>query len=549
MRTPDERLSSTNWHPWRIRTDGSGRGSDDGRDGATPPESLIVVSNRQPYRHEYADDAGESADGNGGQQTEEELTVDEPAGGLTAGLDPVVQAADGTWIAWGDGEADFDVTDEHNCVAVPPGDESYTLRRIDLSDEAVDSYYYGFSNQVLWPLCHEFPDLVRNRSNDLEWYRTVNERFADAVVEHADDESVVWFQDYHFALAPGIVQERTPRSTTVAQFWHIPWPTPETFQRCPAGGRLLEGLLGNDLLSFHVDRYVEQFLATVERFLPAATVDRERRLVHYGADPTRVVATPMGVDAASFDADARTLDPSTARAALDTCDVDPANVIGLGLDRLDYSKGIPDRLAALERFFQRNPEWRGEFTFVQKATPSRTEIPAYDRYGDLVRSEVERINSRFGTDDWNPIAYTEDYVPHEQLCALYRRADVMLVNPLLDGMNLVAQEYVAANVDGDGVLLLSDRAGAHERLGSHALTVDPTDEAGIARQLERAVSMPIQERQRRMETLRNRVFDGDLERWMETQFAWIRRVHADDPTASEPDTDPDPDSREPTPPA
>ena len=543
MRIPDERPSLTNSRRRAVRADGYGRATDDDSGGTNCPGSLVVVSNHQPYRHEYADDGNGDAASDGS-----DLTVDEPAGGLTAGLDPVVQEANGAWIAWGDGEADFDVVDERNCVAVPPGDEAYTLRRIDLSEEAVDSYYYGFSNRVLWPLCHEFPDLVERRSNDYDWYRTVNERFADAVVEHADDDSIVWFQDYHFALAPRMVRDGTPESTTVAQFWHIPWPTPTTFRECPVGGALLEGLLGNDLLGFHVDRYVEHFLNCVERFLPAARVDRTRRIVRYAGGTTRVVSTPMGVDAESYDRDARAVDPSDVRSLLSAYDVDPGNVIGLGLDRLDYSKGIPDRLAALERFLERNPEWHGEFTFVQKATPSRTEIPAYERYGDLVRSEVERINSRFGTDSWRPVVYTEDYLEHEQLCALYRRADVMVVNPLLDGMNLVAQEYVAASVDGDGTLLLSDRAGAHERLGSHALTVDPTDGEGMARQLERAVSMPPHERKRRMHTLRNRVMTGDLERWMDTQFDWLRRIHAGPSRPSKPDTDPDPDSREHTPP-
>ncbi len=542
MRIPEERLSSTDSSTYQLRADGYGRATGDSTDGGTRcPGSLIVVSNRQPYRHEYATEQpdatsggedGTATDGEGSiADRQRGLTVDEPTGGLTAGLDPVVQEASGTWIAWGDGEADFEVTDDDNCVAVPPGEESYTLRRIDLSAEAVDSYYYGFSNRVLWPLCHEFPDLVEYRSNDFEWYRTVNERFADAVVEHATDESIVWIQDYHFALAPRMVTESTPASVTVAQFWHVPWPTPETFGHCPAGDRLLEGLCGTDLLAFHVDRYVEEFLECVARFLPDATVDHANRTVDYAGETTRVVSTPMGIDADTYDRNARTADP-TAESVLSELGVDPDAVVGLGVDRLDYSKGIPERLAAVERFFERNPDWRGAFTFVQKTAPSRTDIPAYERYGDLVRSEVERINTRFETDDWQPIVYTEAYLERDRLCRLYRRADVMVVSPLLDGMNLVAQEYVASQVDGEGVLLLSDRTGVHERLGSHALTIDPADVEGIADQLERATSMPSHERRRRMNTLRNRVFDADLAQWMATQFDWIRRVHGDRRSAS-----------------
>ncbi|WP_339106336.1 trehalose-6-phosphate synthase [Haloterrigena salinisoli] len=528
MRFTDARLPSTHPSNRQLRADGYGRATADSRsDDSVCPGSLIVVSNRQPYRHEYETESQGSGSGDERSTGNSSITVDEPTGGLTAGLDPVVQASEGTWIAWGDGEADFDVADDDGCIAVPPGDESYTLQRIDLSEEAVDSYYYGFSNRVLWPLCHGFVDLIENRSNDFEWYRTVNERFADAVAEHAEADSIVWVQDYHFGLAPRMIRESVPQSTTVAQFWHIPWPTTTTYQHCPAGRDILEGLLGNDLLGFHIERYAERFLDCVERYLPAADVDRTQRTVSYDGGTTRVVATPMGVDAPSHDANARSIESSQISSLFDRYDISSDTVLGLGVDRLDYSKGIPERLAAIERFLERSPEWHGEFTFLQTATPSRTDIDAYQRYGELVRSEVTRINRRFGTDDWEPIVYTEDYLSNEELSGLYRRADLMVVSPLVDGMNLVAQEYVAANVDGDGVLVLSEGTGAHERLGSHALTIDPTDVDGFATQLEAAVAMPSRERQHRMNTLRNRVFDGDLEWWMETQFDWIRRVHAD----------------------
>ncbi|WP_306059248.1 alpha,alpha-trehalose-phosphate synthase (UDP-forming) [Natronococcus wangiae] len=522
----------------KPRTDGGTRSSDDSDDdiGSSCPGSLIVVSNRQPYRHEYEDDGPETAadaDGTAGGSTggaaERSIAVDEPAGGLTAGLDPIVQEANGTWIAWGDGGADFDVTDENDCVTVPPGEDAYTLHRIDLSEEAVDSYYYGFSNQVLWPLCHEFPDLIEDDdwSNDFAWYRTVNERFADAVAEHATDESVVWIQDYHFALAPRMIRERVPTEATIAHFWHIPWPTPQTFARCPNGEQILEGLLGNDLLGFHVEQYATLFLDAVEEFLTDAVVDRDESLVRYDGTTTQLVTSAMGIDAESYDRDARSVDDERATSLLERYDIPADTTLALGFDRLDYSKGIPERLSAIERFLERSPERHGEFTFFQKATPSRTGIPAYQRLGELVRSEVERINTRFGTDDWQPIVYTEDYVPHEDLCALYRRADVMVISPLLDGMNLVAQEYVASSVDGDGVLLLSDRTGAHERLGATTLTIDPTDTDAFATQLETALSMPAEERHRRMNALRNRVFDADLGSWMRSQFEEIRRVHAD----------------------
>lgn len=557
MRLTEQRLSE------RLaderRTDGGTRTTDEsGDDGPSYPGSLIVVSNRQPYRHEYEDDpetetaadADETASGSTGDRS---IAVDEPAGGLTAGLDPIVQEVSGTWIAWGDGGADFDVADENNCVTVPPGEDAYTLHRVDLSEEAVDSYYYGFSNQVLWPLCHEFPDLIKDEStgwtNDFAWYRTVNERFAEAVAEHATDDSVVWIQDYHFALAPRMIRERVPSGATIAHFWHIPWPTPQTFAQCPDGEQVLEGLLGNDLLGFHVERYATLFLDCVEEFLDDAVVNRDEQLVHYDGETTRLITDAMGIDAESYDQDARSVDKEQATSLLEQYDVSADTTLALGVDRLDYSKGIPERLAALERVLERNPDWHGEFTFFQKATPSRTGIPAYQRLGELVRSEVERINSRFGTDDWQPIVYTEDYVDHENLCALYRRAEMMVISPLLDGMNLVAQEYVASNVDGDGVMLLSDRTGAHERLGAATLTIDPTDTDTFASQLETALSMPATERRRRMNTLRNRVFDGDLESWMGSQFDEIRRVHTDsDPDDGDEGSNSDRDTDAQTPP-
>ncbi|MFC4541802.1 trehalose-6-phosphate synthase [Halosolutus amylolyticus] len=593
MRVPEEYVSSTTVYNRQLRSDGNGRTRETEADGSSCPGTLIVVSNRQPYRHSYDSDAEEAGSVTGGdvpnaetddsdagtddtdgssadfpsrtansrsntgavprpngaverETGERSISVDEPTGGLTAGLDPVVQQTDGTWIAWGDGDADFAVADEQHCVAVPPGEEAYTLRRIQLSDEAVDSYYRGFSNRVLWPLCHEFLDLVENRSNDFEWYRTVNERFAEATIEHATEDAVIWLQDYHFALAPRMIRAGVPPSATVAQFWHVPWPSAETFRYCPAGGRLLEGLLGNDLLGFHIDRYVDNFLESVDRYLPGATVDWRTRSVDHDGRTTQVVATPMGVDAQSLadDALASDIDRSTL---LESLDIPRGTALGLGVDRLDYTKGIPERLAAIERFFERNPSWRGEFTFVQKATPSRTEIETYERHGELVKSEVERINRRFERDEWQPIVYTEEYLDTETLAAYYRHADVMVVSPLLDGMNLVAQEFVAASVDADSCLVLSDRTGAHDRLGSHALSIDPTDTAQFADQLERALTMPSHERQRRMNTLRARVFDDDIESWMRTQFDWIRRVHGGT-NGSGPGSDRDRNSRGRTPP-
>lgn len=492
-------------------------------------ESLIVVSNRQPYRHEYADDEGEATP-DGGQARnsavttpDRQVTVDRPTGGLTAGLDPVLEDVGGTWIAWGDGDADRAVTDESGCVPVPPENEAYTLQRVWLPETATDGYYYGFSNQVLWPLCHGFVDLLEFRPAYLEWYREVNGRFADAVAEHARADSVVWLQDYHLALAPAMIREKVPQSTTVAQFWHVPWPSAETFRHCPGGRELLTGLLGNDMLGFHIDAYRTAFLDCVERFLPGAVVDRRRGVVSYEGRETQVVATPMGVDVATYDERAR----EATGAWSDFCeshDIPPENTIALGVDRLDYTKGIPARIEAIERTLERWPELRGSLVLVQTATPSRTNIPAYAEHGERVRDAVDRVNDRFRTDEWEPIVYTETYIPRPTLCTLYRRADIMLVTSHSDGMNLVAKEFVASSVDDAGALCLSDQTGAAEQLGDLAYTVDPDDPDAIASTIDEVLSATSEERRHRMQTLRERVHRQDIDWWMDQQFEALGRV-------------------------
>ena len=478
-----------------------------GRPATTPGGDVVVVSNRQPYRHRHED---------GG------VAVDQPTGGLVAGLDPVLQRIDGTWVAWGDGDADREVTDGDGEVAVPPDDPSYTLARVWLTDEEVDDYYYGYSNRALWPLCHS--ELGRADFDAGEWeaYRSVNRRFADAVAARADDDAVVWFQDYHFALAPRFASEAT--DATCMQFWHIPWPSADVFRACPQREALLSGLLGNDLLSFHVPRYADQFLDCVETVLPEATVDPATRRIRYRGETTHVDASPLGIDAEAIRGAARRSDDAGWRSFCHDHDVDPAGRVALGVDRLDYTKGIPARLDALEHLWETRPEWRGELTYVQKGCESRTRISEYRQLQTRIERRVEQINDRFGTDDWTPIAYTTERLPREALCGLYRRSDVALVTPVRDGMNLVSQEYVAAQVEDPGVLVLSHLAGAHDEFGEDALTVDPQDTPAHGETIEAALTMPAGERERRMDRLREHVHANDLERWIDEQFDAARRA-------------------------
>lgn len=463
---------------------------------------LVIVSNREPYSHNRDEQGGN--------------TVDRPTGGLTAGLDPVMQRIGGTWIAWGDGDRDFDVADTDGCVSVPPEDPEYRLKRLQLSEGQVQDYYYGYSNQVLWPLCHSALTLLRCDPGFWQQYCRVNEQFADSVVEYADDQSLVWFQDYHLALAPKLARPRLPEDTTLMHFWHIPWPAWDTYRACPHRRELLEGLLGNDQVGFHTPRYQTNFLECVDAALDDAHVDWETGNVTYQGQVTTTVAVPIGVP---FDRIQQTVTSSaieafeTSSAQID--DISAGTRIAVGVDRLDYTKGIVERLRALERLWEVFPRWRGNLTFVQKGSESRSRIPAYQEVQEQVADTVDRINGRFGTDDWQPVIYTTDRLSREEMCELYRRADVGIVSPIRDGMNLVAQEYAASQVDNDGMLVLSDQAGIHDTVGEYVVTITPCDTHGFAEAIDEALTMEPVERRRRMSQIRHRIADQNLAAWVE----------------------------------
>jgi trehalose 6-phosphate synthase/phosphatase len=474
--------------------------------------NLLVVSNREPYQHRYCDDG-------------EGIVVDEPVGGLTAGLDRVMQRTSGTWVAWGDGDADPDVVNTANCVEVPPDDPQYTLKRVWLGEQEMREYYYGFSNQVLWPLCHDLVGKAKFEGSFWKRYQAVNETFVDIVADRADDETVVWFQDYHLALAPRLAREKRPDATFL-QFWHIPWPAWDTFRVCPQREELLNGLLGNDLLGFHIDRYCQHFLDCVEGCLDDAVVDREAGEVHYEGRTTRVAAFPMNVDADRIERLSANQGDEFWSGFKREHDIDEETRVAVGVERLDYTKGIPERLDAFERFWEDHPEWQGRLTYVQKASESRVEIPAYQELIQTVEEKVAHLNDRFGTDDWTPVVYVDETLPDEELYGLYHHSDLALVTPIRDGMNLVAKEYVAAQTGDDGVLLLSDLAGADESLGGDALTVEPYDTPAFAEQIETALTMSAEERTRRMSALRETVGTDDLDSWIRALFEGVHSVDA-----------------------
>lgn len=470
-----------------------------------PDRKFIVVSNREPYEHRWSEEVGE-------------MRVQVPTGGLTSALDPLMQALGGTWVAWGSGEADAAVVDDNDSVRVPPDEPSYDLRRVWLTHHDIHRYYLGFSNQFLWPLCHLRPDLTRIRSRYWERYRRVNRRFAEAVLDEARGESAaVWFQDYHLALAPEFVRARRP-DLTLAHFWHIPWPPVEIFRLAPQAQYLLRGLLANDLIGFHLPGFADNFLRCAHLLLPGVEVDRDARTVAVDGHTCHVGAFPISIDVKSFRADAAATGAEEQMKRLRERYAPQGGFLGLGVDRLDYSKGLPQKFKALEFLWERYPEFRERLTFIQVAVPSRSDIEAYDELTQKVDRQVWEINDRFGTERWRPIHLIKQSLPSSRLAVLYRLADLCLVSSLQDGMNLVAKEFVAAQVDDRGVLLLSRFAGAAEEMDASIL-VNPYDPESMALQIRNALNLSPGERRDTMRGLHDSlrtIFD-----WMYEIFdAW-----------------------------
>lgn len=459
---------------------------------------LIIVSNRQPYRHEFAESAND-----------DDIVLDRPGGGVVAGLDAVASELGGTWIAWGDGEADAVVSDENGRLEVPPEDEKYTLNRVWLEAADVAGYYEGYANRVLWPLCHTATGAIAYSPDDWDRYQRVNAQFAEEVIAELSEDSIVWFQDYHLALAPADVREA--HDGVLAHFWHIPWPSLEVYRICPQRQELIEGLLANDIIGFHIDQYCQHFLDCVDAFVPDATIDREQSTVEYQGRTITVEAFPLGVDVSEIRESARGPVEIDRRIRQE---YDVQGQLVLGVDRLDYSKGIPERLAALDHLWANRPELRGAFTYVQKGMPSREGIPEYQELQAEIDERIEGINGRFATGDWQPIVRINEYLPNEELYGLYRAADVLLVTAVRDGMNLVAQEYVAAQLERDGVLVLSEFTGCHEFLGEDAISMNPYDTEQHAAAIADGISMNALDRNRRMRSLSRSVEELKIQEWV-----------------------------------
>jgi trehalose 6-phosphate synthase len=475
-------------------------------------EKIVIVSNREPYIHER-DDAGS-------------VLIRHPASGLVTALEPVMRACSGTWIAHGSGAADRECSDGAGRVRVPPGEESYLLRRVWLSAEEEAGYYYGFSNEGLWPLCHIAHARPIFRRENWEHYQAVNLRFAEAVSAEVDSEDpIVLVQDYHLALAPRMIRERLPRATIIT-FWHIPWPNSQRFGICPWRKELLEGMLGSSILGFHTRMDCNSFLDGVDAYLEAR-IDRESDAVVQVGRSTLIRPYPISLEWPSRWAESTPPTLECRAAVLHELKLPPHALLGVGIDRLDYTKGVAERLLAVERLLERFPEYVGRFTFVQLAAPSRTAIEEYARLGGGIESLAARINERFAKDGYRPIILALQHHEPPTVFRYYRAADVCYVSSLHDGMNLVAKEFVAARDDEEGVLVLSQFTGASRELGE-ALIVNPYDVEQASSALAAALQMPAREQRDRMRAMRAFVAEFNVYRWAGRMLVDAARLRSRD---------------------
>ncbi len=476
------------WTPERLRTHGLA--------ALGEAQQLIVVSNREPYMHQWRDGKPRAI---------------VPAGGLVTALDPVLQACGGVWIAHGAGDADRATSDRTGRLTVPPGDTRYTLRRVWLTREEEQGYYYGFSNEGLWPLCHIAHERPIFRADDWEQYQRANRRFADAVLDEVGaGQAVVLVQDYQLALVPRMLKEARP-DLRVGLFWHIPWPNPEAFRICPWGAQILDGMLGADLMGFHLQQYGNNFLDTVDRVLESR-LDWDHFAVELRGSRTLVRPFPISVQPWSErhvpDGD----DLARQIAELKEQHQLGDSFVAVGVDRVDYTKGLPERFGAVARLLEKYPQYRGRFTHVALGAPSRTHIPRYREHLDRLEALADEINWKYQTEDWKPIRFLIAHHDARTVHAFLRMAPMGIVSSLHDGMNLVAKEYVAAQTGGDGVLVLSEFAGAARELAD-ALIVNPYDTEQFAEALRAGIEMDEAERRARMQRLSRQVEENNIYRW------------------------------------
>ncbi|MBL0236672.1 MAG: trehalose-6-phosphate synthase [Saprospiraceae bacterium] len=458
-------------------------------------KKMIVVSNREPYMHIHEG---------------REIKCIIPASGMITAMEPILKACGGLWIASGTGDADKETVDENSKLLVPPDNPKYTLKRIWLTKEEEIHYYYGFSNEGLWPLCHIAHTRPTFRKEDWEYYKKVNQDFANAVLKETEGEEApfILIQDYHFSLLPEMIKKKKPNAK-VAIFWHIPWPNPESFGICPWQAEILQGMLGADLIGFHTQYHCNHFLETVNNVLESRVV-WENFSVKIGGQTTYVKPFPISIAFTLKDFD-NNLPKIKAFELLAEHGI-KAEHIGIGVDRIDYTKGIVEKFLAVERFLDKNPSYIGKFTFVQIGAPSRTFLKTYSDIVISVENEANRINARFKLKNWKAILLLKRHHSHEEILPFYSSADFCMVTSLHDGMNLVAKEFIATRNNNDGVLIISRFAGASKELQG-AIIINPYDIEKSADAINQALEMKTDEQNRRMEQMRHTLVGNNIYSW------------------------------------
>jgi len=458
---------------------------------------FIVVSNREPYVHVLKKGKVECQRG---------------AGGVITALDPVMQACKGLWVAYGNGDADRKVTDKQGKIKVPPDNPAYTLKRVWLTKEEENGFYYGYSNEALWPFCHMAFQRPTFRSEDWKYYKKVNEKFAQAIIEEVGKQKAfVWIQDYHLSLLPQYLKQMAPHQLIIAHFWHIPWPNYETFRICPQKTEILKGLLANDLLGFHIRYHCDNFLDVVDREIESK-INRERFSVAHGGQETLIRPYPISVD---FEGINKTSQSKEVKAAVDELREEyslSGYKVLLGLDRLDYTKGIPERLLAIGRLLDKHPDLKEKIVFLQMGEISRIHIPKYKALNDEINGLVEEINWKHSTDHWKPIILVRRHLSFNQLVAFYRLGDICIVSSLHDGMNLVAKEFLSSRSDEKGILVLSKFTGAAREL-TDAVLVNPFDREQFSNGIYKAICLSEKEKTKRMLKMRQVVRQNNIFRW------------------------------------
>ena len=458
---------------------------------------LVVVSNRQPYWFNFK---------------KGRIICQRGAGGVVTALDPIMRACGGIWVAAGLGDADKKVADKEGKLKVPADDPKYLLKLVWLTKEEEENYYYGYANQAVWPLCHMVYVKPHFDTNQWEHYKQVNKKFADSILAEIDGKKAfVWIQDYHLALVAKYLKEKNPNIIT-SHFWHIPWPNPEVFRILPQRKEILEGLLANDLIGFHIRYHCDNFVACVDREMESR-IDRERFTVSRTGHQTLVRPYPISVDFEGTSEYAQSEEVSAKTEELkEEFDLSRYEYIFIGLDRIDYTKGIPEKLKAVDRFLDKYPQMKERFVFLQMGGLSRIHIPTYKDLNDQINSLVEEINWKHSTDTWSPVRLVRRYLGYQELLALFRLGDICIVSSLHDGMNLVSKEFVSARFDSKGILLLSEFTGAARELVD-ALVINPYDLDEFADAIKKAVDLSKPERKKRLSRMRRIIQINNIYRW------------------------------------